>query len=62
MAFLTLVSQFEGGWTENNPDYPIQVAESQGGLIGKDLLIVSGFANDRSEVTKEVWKLVSETV
>ena len=51
------VPSFGGSWIEGNPAYPLNVAESQGGMIGNDLLVVSGFSGDWGVVTKKVFKL-----
>ena len=49
----------EGEGIQGNPAYPLHVAESQGGMIGNDFIVVSGFWNKWDQVTKEVHKLVS---
>jgi len=52
------IPQFEGDWIKGNPQYPLKVGESQGAMFGgKEFMIVSGFWNNWSNVTKEVYKL-----
>ena len=49
--------QFDGDWIQGNPQYPLKVGESQGAMIGNELVIVSGFWNSWKGVTKQVYKL-----
>jgi len=55
-CFLTF-SQFVGSWLSDNPDYPLNVGESQGAMVNNNLLIVSGFTGSWQAVTKQVYKL-----
>jgi len=50
-------SQLVGDWISGNPNYPLNVAESQGAMIDNKLLIVSGFSGSWDAVTKQVYKL-----
>lgn len=50
------VPQFEGDW-EYFTRYPIGLAEGQGGLIGNDLVIVSGFSDNYTHATLESYAL-----
>jgi hypothetical protein len=54
--FLQFVGEWQGYWA-GSKQYPITVAEGQGGLIGKEFVIFSGFKNGYTNVTTETYAL-----
>ena len=49
--------QFTGEWDSGTAKYPIQVAEAQGTMIGRDFVITSGFNGSYITATPETYAL-----
>ena len=50
-----LYEQLTGGWVKPHGDFPISVVEAQGGMIGNDLCVVSGFLNGADDSTPNIY-------
>jgi N-acetylneuraminic acid mutarotase len=46
-----------GSWKAHSTKYPIPAGEAQGGIIGHDLVIVSGFTLDYGQATPQCYAL-----
>jgi N-acetylneuraminic acid mutarotase len=45
-----------GSW-EDHTDYPLSIGESQGGILGNDMLVFSGFVNGFGQSTPACYAL-----
>ena len=51
------IPRFVGAWERVKPYYPLSVAEAQGGMIGEDFFIASGFSQMWNQTTTEAYAL-----
>ena len=51
------IPRFTSAWDSNTAHYPIQVAEAQGTMIGRDFIITSGFNGGYTTATPETYAL-----
>ena len=52
--------QLTGDWTKPHGDFPISVVEGQGGMIGDNFCLVSGFLNNADDTTPDIYCIDSQ--